>query len=296
MSTILLLDTNYLAHRAFYSTGHLSHDGEGTGILYGILQTVDQLQDRFATDKVVFAFDRGYVGRTEIFPDYKANRYKKEKTEEELEQIREFRKQLSQIRDKWLPMLGYRNVFWQNGYEADDVIASLSFIFPFHSANTVYEFIIVSSDKDLWQLVNQHVRCYNPQTQVLTTWESFQKEWGVDPEMWPHVKAIAGDPSDGIPGVKGVGLKTAAKYYSGGLKEDSAVYKRIIGEGVEIHNRNIKLIRLPFPGTEKFELREDRVTAKRREKVFRKLGFAGGRVRGVRKRKRKEVVETGGFF
>ncbi len=294
--TILLLDTNYLAHRAFYSTGHLSHDGEGTGILYGILQTVDQLQDRFATDKVVFAFDKGYVGRTEIFPEYKANRYKKDKTEEELEQIKEFRKQLSQIRDKWLPMLGYRNVFWQHGYEADDVIASLSSMFPFWDSDEACDAIIVSSDKDLWQLLNDYVVSYNPQTQIVTTAGSFSKEWGVSPLMWPHVKAIAGDPSDGIPGVKGVGLKTAAKYYSGGLKEDSAVYERIIGEGVEIHNRNIKLIRLPFPGTEKFVLREDRVTARRREKVFRKLGFAGGRVRGVKKRKRKEVVETGGFF
>jgi len=288
VKTLLLLDTNYLCYRAYYTTGHLSHEGMGTGVMYGVIQAVESLQDLFDTKRVVFAFDHGCGKRRELFPEYKANRRKKELTEEEQESLKDFRKQINGLRDKYLSAMGYRNVFHQKGYEADDVIASVAE----HQRRTS-DIVIVSSDKDLWQLLCHGVRCFNPQTKQITTEKSFFVEWGIYPEIWSHVKSIAGDVSDGIPGIVGVGLKTATKWFTGGLGKDTKAYRKI-DEGIGIHNRNMKLIRLPFPGVETFKLREDKVTREKREKVLAELGFKVRRVRGVKKRK-KESSRVGFF-
>ncbi len=286
MSTLLVLDVPYLAHRAYHTVGHLSHNGEGTGVIYGVLQAVDSLTDLFATDRLVFAFDFGGSKRKIIYPEYKANRYKKDLTEDEQEAIRSLRNQITQLRKEFLPAMGYQNVFSQDGYEADDVIASVA-----SEVGEMGEAIIVSSDQDMWQLLRRSVSCYNPQTQKMTTVKSFVGKWGISPTMWDCVKALAGDPSDNIKGIDGVGLKTAAKWYAGTLKQGSKAYERI-NEGIGVHSQNIELIRLPFPGVEKFSLRKDIITEEKRTEVLERLGF-GKRVKGVIKR---EKVSRKGFF
>lgn len=265
MKRILLVDANYVCSRAFFATGHLEFQGRGTGMALGAIETVELCQERFGTNLTVLAFDSGKNKRREIYPAYKANR-RENKTEEEIMIKRRYLKQI-RIMPKIFRRMGYRNILSQRGYEADDLIASVV------RDEEGGKIVIVSADQDLWQLLWDNVICYDPRAKKTTSRKSFLDEWGVVPEMWPHVKALAGDMVDNVPGLKGVGLKTAAKYYVGALKSGSAA-ERTIEAGLAIHNRNLQLIRLPLEGTASFDLVPDEVTAERRSFVMKKLGAA----------------------
>ena len=264
MKNLLIVDANYVCSRAYFATGFLAFEGKATGMALGAIQTVEICQELFATNVIVLAFDCGRGRRREIYPQYKANRREGLSAEEKAIKL-EYRKQVSKM-PKVFKRMGYRNIFSQKGYEADDVIAGVVGVLGEEDRA-----VIVSADQDLWQLLRHNVICYDPRAKKRTTRKSFMEEWGVTPEMWPHVKSLAGDSSDNIEGIRGVGLKTAAKYYAGTLTMRSAAMDRI-EEGLAIHNRNLRLIRLPLPGLESFELREDRLTAERRVFVFETLG------------------------
>jgi DNA polymerase-1 len=279
MSLNLVIDTNYLCYRALYTTGQLSHEGKGTGTIYGVLVALDTLRERFDPDRVLFAFDRGYGKRLEVFPEYKQHRRKNNEqlSDVEFHDLIDFRDQVDLLRRRVLKGLGYRNVFWQKGYEADDVIASLVTDLVEEDENE--QMIIVSADQDLWQLLSWgRTTCYNPQTRVTMTAEKLLKDYGASPMQWGRAKALAGCDGDGVPGIKGVGMKTACKWEAGKLKRDSVAWRRI-SEGMGIMTRNYQLVKLPFPGVESFEIREDRLTAERRRKVF---DFQERRPKGVK--------------
>jgi len=272
----LILDGNFLCYRAFHTTGQLSYEDEGTGVLYGVYQTVESLKDQFAVKNVVWAFDQGKGKRRELLPSYKAQR-RKDKTEEELLALKNLYKQIDRLQHKYLRKMGYKNIFSQPGYEADDIIASVCL-----NLGDGDRGIIVTADKDMYQLIADNVVVYNPITKQTWTRQYFGEQYNSTPELWASVKAIVGDPSDNIDGIKGVGFVSAAKWFNGTLREGNKQYDRI-SEGIGIHNENYPLIKLPFPGTEIFELREDKVTGKKRQKVLDKLGFQ--RVKGVRGKK-----------
>ena len=80
----LLLDCNYLCHRAKHSTGDLSYGGDATGVIYGFLKSLSGFQDFFNTSNFVFCWDSNTSKRKEIYPEYKANRENKEYTDEEI--------------------------------------------------------------------------------------------------------------------------------------------------------------------------------------------------------------------
>ena len=287
--TWLLIDAPYIAHRVYHAFGDsLTFDDQPTAVVYGFLQDVLRLQAEFDTDRIVFAFDHGRGKRRELLPTYKACREKAHEndTDEEKRSRQNFQLQVRRLREQYLHQLGFRNVFAQEGYEADDVIASVAR----NSLGDDGTAVIVSSDQDLWQCINANVSCYNPHTKQLTDVKVFTERWGIDPSIWSSVKALAGCSGDDVPGLKGIGELTAAKYYRGQLKPESAAHKKIVGEGVDVYARNIKLVRLPFAGTEVFKLREDEVTAERWAELADRLGMkslrdvAPGMPRGVRKK------------
>lgn len=284
----LLLDCNYLAHRSFHSLGDtLTFNETPTAVIYGFLRDVTILMEEFSTDRVVFAWDFGYGKRLELLPGYKSSRERSHQndTEEEKQSRSNFQYQVRKLRELYLRNLGFRNVYFQEGYEADDIIASIvrNTLTPDDTA------IIVSTDKDLWQLINVNVCCYNPHTRRLLDRDEFMKKWGIEPALWANVKALAGCATDDVPGIRGVGDLTAVKWFRSQLKPDSVAFRKINGEGIAIHNRNIKLVRLPFEGCEKFELVEDCVTPERWREVADRLGMQSlrdivpGMPRGVRK-------------
>ncbi len=279
----LLLDCPYLCHRAKHTTGDLSYGGDATGVIYGFLKSLSGFQDLFRTSNFVFCWDSKTSKRKEIYPEYKANRDKKEYTDEEIEFDRAFRKQMKKLRTTYLPMIGFNNVFVQQGYESDDVIASIC-----SSVSTGGEMVIISSDKDLYQCINAWTSFYNPQTNKILTYQGFKKQYGITPETWALVKAIAGCTTDNIKGIEKVGEKTAIKYILGRLNPNSKNYKAITSpNGKFILNRNMSLVELPFKGTQQFKLKKDKLSEQGWKRVVKLLGMWSIRDRMPFGRKRK---------
>lgn len=265
---VLLIDVSNMAHRAFHTTGGLSFNGDMTGILYGIFRDVVEFRELFNASKIAFCFDGGHDHRTKLYQKYKADRVerKQQMDEDELTARRELRKQIYRLRTSLLNEAGFRNVFWQEGYEADDIIAWVC-------ENHWNDFVIVSTDQDLFQcLVEGRVTIWNPITKKAITEKSFTEKYGITPTLWANVKAIAGCSGDNVPGIQGVGEKTAAKFIAGRLKTTSLQYASIVAN-VTMIERNFGLVKLPFPGCGPFELNEDDVTERSWDKVMGALGM-----------------------
>lgn len=269
--TWLVLDCNFLCHRALHALGDLSFGAAKTGVVFGFLRDIRTLQEAFATSNIVFCFDYGVPRRLEVYPDYKKSRAtkKKEYTAEERRAYREFRRQVAALRDEHLFRLGFRNVFFEDGLEADDIIASVcKYLLPFED-----RCVIVSADKDLYQcLCDGRTSFYNPITKDHVTKKSFEEKYGIDPYYWFDVVAMTGCSTDEVTGIKGVGEKTAIKYLTGVLAPDSVAYKTIKA-GKEIIARNRPLVRLPYMGTPVFDLVPDRTDSTRWRKLVTELGM-----------------------
>ena len=268
----LVLDCNYLCHRAKYTTGNLSFEGNATGIIFGFLKEVVYFQEKFNTPHIIFCWDSVTSKRKEIFPKYKISRSTKfkEMTREEIRFEKDFRKQMKNLRKKYLPAIGFSNVFIQKGFESDDVIASICKQFIY----TNDEAIIISADKDLFQLISYNTSIYNPQKNEHLTLQKFTSKYGIKPRQWIMVKAFAGCSSDEIPGLKGVGEKTVIKYIKGKLKSKTKACKLIQSEeGRMVLQKNKPLVKLPFKGTDIFKLRKDKLSEQGWMNVTEKLGM-----------------------
>lgn len=269
MKTTLLIDGQFMAHRAFHTTGGLSLEDLPTGIAFGILRDIDILMDTFDVRRVVWTFDKGPLKRKEIYPEYKANREHPETIEEQLADLQE-----------WvLADYGFRNVFSVEGYEADDIIAKIAY----ELIDT--DGVIVSADNDLWQCLSSRVSFFNPITRKTTTESGFIGEWGIRPEEWSTVKAMAGCRTDNVEGIKGVGPKTAAKFIRSDLKVTTKAYRDIcIGSGTIM--KNTQLVSLPLSGLPRFELLDDEITEESKAEVRGKLGIKQRRRVGAERSRR----------
>lgn len=262
----LLIDVSYLAYRAHYSgAGQLSFELIPTGVTYGVLKEVKFLLDRFETDRIAFCFDYGRPHRQTELPEYKANRLEG-KSENEKQQILAVKQQIHMLRKEYLTQIGFKNIMFQKGYEADDVIAKIIQDRPER------EFIIVSSDHDLYQLLGKYVRVYNPHKKEIITEDTFRQQFNCSPETWKLVKAMAGCSTDNVKGIEGVGEKTAIKYICGQITKGKIFHKII--KGTPIWRRNIGLVSLPYPGIQPFTLHKDRVTPEGWQGLVKRLGFA----------------------
>lgn len=241
----LLFDCNYMCYRAMFTRGKLVNNDEPVGVIYGFLGDVAFLMDEFKTSNVAFAWDYGRGKRLEIFPGYKGTRRIDQLTEEE-QQLRDAMKvQVAKLRDKYLRQLGFRNVYREEGYEADDILASLAVNHPDNND----ELIIVTADKDLFQVIRENVWVYNPKMKKKFDLEWFRDVWKMEPPMFAYVKAAAGCETDCVPGIVRVGETYAARWVRNELPHHTVPYQRITStEGVEIINRNLQLVRLPLEG------------------------------------------------
>ena len=228
--------------------------------------------DSFDTEHIAFCFDSRTSKRQKMYPLYKEKRRirEQEATEEERKNKQVFYDQVQLLRREYLPNIGFKNIFVQGGYEADDIIASLV-------KNTILQSgdraVIISSDSDLLQLLEPWCILWNPTKEKTISSLSFQKEWGISPVQWAEVKAWAGCSSDSVPGVPGVGEKTAAKYLRGELDPKLKKYKEITNN-LGIYTHNIKLVRLPLEGVDTFQFAEDEVTPAKWKKVYDHLARA----------------------
>lgn len=268
--TYLILDTNYLCYRARYAmTADLTYRGNVTTILYSFLKTLIALQDQFRTSRLLFCFDSKSSLRKKIYPQYKEKRHSKELTDEELEFEKAFRSQIKKLREIYLPKIGYRNIYQESGFESDDLIARLAM-----TIGKKNQGIIITADHDLFQMISPHISVYNPSSGKELTLQGFKKSMGISPEDWILVKAIAGCPTDGVSGIKGVGEKTAIKYIRDELKTTSKAWKSIKSkEGQTIIERNLELVRLPFSNTSELAIKEDRLSIDGWKSVCKQLGM-----------------------
>ena len=164
-------------------------------------------------------------------------------------------------------MSGFKNSFWQKGYECDDVIASI----VQNSLSDKDQAVIVSADKDFRQLVKHNVMLYNPNSHKRTTMQSFYAEFGVLPKKWAQVLTLSGCRTDNVQGVAGIGDATALKYIRGELKESSKAFQSI--KAFKHRKRNRSLVRLPLDGTKTFDLVKDEISFKGWLKLCEELGI-----------------------
>jgi len=271
----LILDCNYLAHRAKHVFGDLSYEGSMTGVIYGFLKDLLILSERFNTQRFIFCWDSKSSKREKIYPLYKANRKAIEYTKEETAFNNEFRKQILLLRTRYLPTIGFRNIFYQEGYESDDIIAAIAKgIIP-----KLEEAVIITADGDLFQCIRSNVWMYNPATRTETKLKDFRKTTGLRPKDWAKVKAIAGCATDNVKGIVGIGPLSAIAYLSKELKHSSKKYQSIKAGWKDIVLRNRVLVELPFKGTKTPKLVQDNISQKGWNIVTKKLGMKSIRFR-----------------
>lgn len=265
----LIFDCNNLLHRAAHTTGSLKFAGAATGAVFGFLNQVLKVQRRFSTDKMIFCFDKGHPIRKVALPEYKATRTVP--TDPEVVAARdELFRQIDLTMFKYLPEIGFSNVFSQYGYEADDVIASV--VYNTLPRNGDACAILISSDKDLYQLLSDRVSILAPGKDELYTRVRFVQDWQLRPHQWATVKSLAGCVSDNVPGIKGVGEVTAAKWLRKELRSGK-VYNKLAEQEEAVLRRNVPLVRLPHDGCSVFKLRPDTVTEEKWRAFCDRLGF-----------------------
>lgn len=199
--TLFLIDGSSYIYRAYHAVRDLStKEGFPTNAIYGFTNMLLKVLREQEPDYVAMVLDSpGPTHRHEIFPDYKANR---PPIPDDL------RVQIPRIED--LSKAFNIATLRLDGYEADDIIATLVDRF----SEDVDDIVIVSSDKDFMQLVSQGVRMLDTMKDRWIGIDDVKERFGVDPEHVPDVLALIGDSSDNVPGLTGVGPKTAGKLIS----------------------------------------------------------------------------------
>ncbi|SFF28742.1 DNA polymerase I [Blastococcus tunisiensis] len=202
---LLLLDGHSLAYRAFFALpveNFSTTTGQPTNAVYGFTSMlINILRDEKPTHLAV-AFDVGRkTFRSEIFAEYKANR---------AESPTDFRGQVSLVQEVLAAL--HVPVITAEGYEADDVIATLTV----QAVEQGMDVLIGTGDRDALQLVNEHVTVLYPRKGVSDmtrfTPGEVETKYGLTPNQYPDFAALRGDPSDNLPSIPSVGEKTAAKW------------------------------------------------------------------------------------
>lgn len=234
----LVIDCSQLCYNSFYTMNDLSYDEKLTGVTFGFLLQIFKLAKDFDTNQFVFCWDSSKSYREQTYPSYKISRKNKreELTDEEKDDLRQLHRQRNDLRMNIIPSLGFKNNLIKTGLEADDLIAWV--------VDKNHGVIVVSSDNDLWQLLD-HCEMYNIKTKERLYDLDFEDKYGIKPIEWADVKELAGCDGDDVEGIQGVGYVKAIQYLKGELPK-AIVYKRIKNEEKEIRERNRKLVRLPF--------------------------------------------------
>ncbi|MGX6592003.1 DNA polymerase I [Cetobacterium ceti] len=202
MKRAVLLDVSAIMYRAFYGNMNFRTKSEPTGAVYGFANTLLSIINEFKPDYIGAAFDvsRSTLKRSEIYKEYKAQR---DAAPEDLI------KQIPRI-EELLDNFGIKR-FKIDGLEADDVLGSLGDTLSKESIET----FVVTGDKDLAQILDENINIAllgkgdGGGFKILSTPEDVKEQLGVTPKMIPDLFGLIGDSSDGIPGVRKIGVKKA---------------------------------------------------------------------------------------
>jgi DNA polymerase-1 len=199
--TLLLLDGNAIIHRAYHALPPLTtKSGKVVNAVYGFSATLLSVIEKFKPEYVVASFDlREPTFRHKEYKEYKAKRVKApDELYEQIPLVKEV------VKSFGIP------IYEKEGFEADDMIGSLAKL----ASRDGYDVVIVTGDMDTLQLVDDHIKVFTMRRgikdTVLYDEQGVREKYGFDPEFLPDYKGLAGDASDNIPGVSGVGAKTAS--------------------------------------------------------------------------------------
>ncbi len=247
MMSLMVIDSNNLAYRNFHTIKDLSHGEKKVAVVFGFLNQLLTLREKVKNadklfDEIIFCWDSKKSFRKIIYPGYKSGREKnkKKKTKEELFDLQVAHNQFIELRKEILPKLGFKNVFHQIGFEADDIVSQIV------KDNIEKHIVVVSADQDFYQILPDG-------TTAIQIWnyKKFQTgtgiflTYGIKPSRWIDVKILAGCNSDDIDGIERVGEKTAIKWILGTLKKGK-IYDRIAKEENSIREKNFPVVKLPF--------------------------------------------------
>ena len=272
MASLYLIDGHNVLYRTFFGVPRLTApDGTPTNVVLGVARILLKILREESPEAVVAVFDsREPTPRHEIYPEYKANRLK---APEDLSvQI--------PVVDEMIDALGVRRLSVA-GAEADDIIGTLSR----RAEKRGMDVVIVSSDKDMYQLVSPRVKVRDGLKEHTVGEAQVEEVFGVPPGKVPDLLALAGDPSDNVPGVPGIGEKTASELIRdfGSLDEVLAHPERLKGarrekieKGADAARLALRLVTIDrdIPIREDWsEFTPRGIDASRVVPLFRRLGF-----------------------
>jgi DNA polymerase I len=195
--TVLLIDGHNIALRCLFAMAKAkplsTTDGIPTGALHTTINSLASYVKKISPDKIMVCWDGGRSWRYDLFPDYKKDRAPTPDSSEYINEVKEF-----------LRLAGIQQMVKEQ-QEADDIIAG-------YWTEIGVDFIhILSGDKDFYQLLNQRTIIHHPGDKEPWTADRFMEQHGFHPSQMRLIMALTGDKIDGVPGVPGVGIKTAAK-------------------------------------------------------------------------------------
>ena len=254
----IVFDGNANAYRANCVTELSTKQGFRTSAIMGVLNiihsTAESLEKMYESPvkEVIFVWDKGKSPRRlEVFPEYKSNR-KREFTPEDKQWMEDFYKQTDILHEN-LQLFGvksYKKDYW----EGDDLILGFTSQLSRRYPGDVS--VIISTDEDFHQLLSNTVHIFSPIKKILYTPDNYKSIMGINPELFLTYKLLKGDSSDGIPGINGIGEKTAkflVNHYGdleqilehrADLIKSKRFAKIFTAEGLSILDRNNKLINL----------------------------------------------------
>ena len=259
----ILVDGSSYLFRAYYALPPLTTvKGQSTGAIYGVINMLRKLMVEYQPEYIAVIFDpKGKTFRNDLYGSYKANR---RKTPDELfQQI----KPLFEI----IKALGFPLII-KDDYEADDVIASLAK----KAKAEGFSVLVSTSDKDLAQIVNDHVTLVNTMTDHLLDPAGVIEKFGVPPEKIIDYLSLTGDNTDNIPGIPRVGPKTAVSWLNEygsleNIQKHASEIKGKVGENLRAHLHELPLIRQLVTVISDLSLKEKLTDLKLRSKDREKL-------------------------
>ena len=203
MKTLFIIDAYNLIYRMFYAIPEMhTRSGEVVNAIFGVAKFLKSLSDEHPTDAIIIATDVGQSFRAKEYSEYKAQR---DRMPDNL------RSQIDGVFSLF-EAAGIQ-ILSQEGYEADDLIGSL--VTERSNGWTDYQFVIISSDKDLCQFVRDgHIHIYDAMKQKFMKEKDVLEKFGVPVTQVRDYLAIVGDSSDNIPGIAGFGPKKAGELLS----------------------------------------------------------------------------------
>jgi len=275
----LLVDCYNIGHIAFHSMGELDYHGRRTGVMYGFMLHVLRLAKAFHPCKFIFCWDSRRNARRLMYQGYKEKRKTADLDPSKALDYEALHEQLGELRTELLPRLGFANNIMYAGLEADDVIALVIKNGKVPGGWGRVKWVVVSTDRDLYQLLAPDVCIYSAKSKETFTEEKFMRLYGIAPAKWADAKALGGCDGDSVVGIHGVAdpaksvNSRAIRYLRGELR---GKFADIIESkaGQRIYRRNLTLVSLPlntglYPEVSDYELARGTFI-----EVFDELGFA----------------------